>query len=282
MPHPRRPLIAALVIVLAAVAPACGGGGDQTPEGILDRQTFRCFGVSESARTVAASRIDHKKVQLRRMRRLLDAHKLEGLDDAKIKAEYAITMWDAEDARFLQACAEAYFRPGSAHLRPTFDDAPVPTAFRPGEPRAAFQTALDTVEPRHLPHGFEERARLHLAESALILKDYDKARSLASDYLEANPTTLYRDTFQLVAADAALALGDADAAIALYKDVGRLKIGLDSHYARYRLAMIHKARGEDDEADTLINEVLQWADRGDREALAWLLRGQQPAPPMPR
>lgn len=263
----RIPL-AALPLLLALLA-GCGDA-PPPPEGILDWQTFRCYAASESMRTVTPARIEHKKIQLRRMRRLLDTHRLDARDEAKLRAELAITLWDAEDARYLRACAEAYYQPGSAHARTTFDQTPV--AFRTDEAAAAFRAAAE-VEPRLLPHGFSDRAQLHQAEIALHQRDLPEAERLARARLDDEDPSLYEATYQIILADALLARGARDEAAALYEDAGRLKIGAETYYARYRLSVLLRAQGRDDEAQALLDDVLQWARRGDREVLTLVLKG---------
>lgn len=288
MPVPKRrpiwPATLAIVFIIA-LAVAVGlyvvqhAGPSVDPESLIDHEDFECYAVSESARTVAAARIDRKRIQVGRMERLLATDKLDPLDHAKLRAELAIVMWDLEEARFQRDCAEAYFKPGSTHLRKTFETTPARMQTeRVGE---AFESALDKVEPRLLPHGFEERAHLYLARIALSRGNPDKALDLATQRLEAHPDGLYADSFQLVAADALLLLGRSAEAVEYYRLAGRLKIGLDAHYARYRLAALERAAGNPDEADKLMADVDRWARRGDREALVKVLEGAAQGPPKP-
>jgi len=288
MPTPKRrsiwPYTLAILVVLGA-ATAIGlvvyqhAGPSVDASTLIDHEDFQCYAVSESARTVAMARIDRKQLQVRRMERLLGTGKLDELDHAKLQAELAIVVWDLEEARFQRECAEAYFRPGSTHLRKTFEGAPPRMDTRRAS--AAFHAALDTVEPRLLPHGFDERAELHLAQIAIREGHPDEALSLATRRLEAHPDGLYADSFQLVAADALLDLGRSGESLTYYQLAGKLKIGLDAHYARYRLAMLERADDHDDEADKLLADVDRWARRGDREALVKVLEGKPPVPPKP-
>lgn len=267
-------LIVALVVVAGAVWGLRRGSGVKV-EGSLDRRTFQCFAVGESMRTIGYSRAERKQKQLARIERLLE-RELDPLDEAKLRSERAILRWELADARFQRDCAESYFEPGSSSLRERFPSAP--PSFDSAGIREAFEEAQAKTPPRLRPHGFDERSSLHLAESALEREEYDRAIEQARARLAEEPEGLYIDMLKLVLADALLAQGAGREAEELYGQVGKLPIGEEAHYARYKQALLLKARGQDDEAQELLGEVLEWAKRGDREALVKVLRGDDPPP----
>lgn len=245
---------------------------------LLDRQTFRCYAVSESMRTIGYNRLKRKEKQLGRIDALLEK-KLQELDDAKLRSERAILIQEIEEARFLRSCAEAYFEPGTTHLRETFPEPPL--RFNADAVRKAFERANKEVPARMQPHGFDERAALHLADAAQLQGDHNAAIEIAGDHLKKHPDGLYADSLQLVMADALLQKGSTAEARELYDLVGKLPIGFDAHYARYRSAMILRSNGEVSASDDLLKEVHKWSSRGDREALERALLGEN-SPPAPR
>ncbi len=247
------------------------------PGELLDRHAFRCYGVSESMRTIGFTRQQRKEKQLKRVNRLLQ-HELQPLDEAKIRTERAILTWDIEDTIFQMGCAEAYYMPGSTKLRESYKKPPA--AFDASPVEEAFLKAFEKVPPRLFLHGFEERGSLHLAEAALLQKKWDRAARLAGEHLEKFPSGLYSDTIKNVKADALLAQGKSLDALALYKEVGRLPIGIDAHYARYRAGMLQQKLGESEEAQKLLQDVIRWSRRGDRNALLRVLENREPVPPL--
>lgn len=276
----------ALVLVAAAVVLAAVSIGvthfanaPRTPEDLLSRDDFRCLAVSESFRTVAANRIKRKSRQVARIERLVAIENLEPLDEAKLRAELAILSWEVEDSRFMRDCAETYYEPGSTQLRKTFGDAPPLPDFHHAQ-RVLTETAT-RVSPRMLPHGYENRANLYLAIAAGSDQP-DKAIERARRYLDTSPQGLYSDSLRLLIADIELRQGEVDDALAHYREVGRLKIGLDAHYARYREGAILRANGDAKTAEETLDDVRKWADRGDRQALERYLQGREPIPPRPR
>lgn len=271
----RRTAIFAVTAVALLVG--CSKSGFDT-DGVLNRWQFRCLSVSESMRTIGPARLDRKKVQLARIDRLVKLD-LEVLDAAKLRTERAVLIQELEETQFLYDCAETYYAPGSTGLRPSFGSGP-----RPYDPIAVGQGFVDAVAAtgeRHRPHGFDERVALHTAEAALARGESDEASMDARAQLEAKPSGLYTDTLELVAADADLAAGRVDAALALYESVGKLAIGVEAHYARYRKAEILRRRGDAEGAAEALGSVRRWADRGDRQALSRWLDGGAPAPPLP-
>lgn len=271
---PRR----AVAVFLALVALAsCGKAGFDT-EGVLDRWQFRCLAASESMRTIAPARLERKTLQLARIDRLL-GHKLEVLDDAKLRTERAVLVQELEDANFLYECAETYYAPGSTGLRPNFG--PPPDPYDAAKVRNAFDDAIAATKERHRPHGFDERTALHTAEAHLRAGEYTEAVELARAQLAAKPSGLYADTLELVIADAELGRGNIEGALELYNAVGKLPIGVEAHYARYRKSEVLKRRGDGEGAEAALGSVKRWADRGDREPLARRLRGEAPIPPVP-
>jgi hypothetical protein len=274
-------LSAALALALALTAAAVylwRQHPDIEHADLIDQRAFRCYAVGESMRTIGYTRVQRKQTQLKRIERLLQ-EELDDLDAAKLRAERAILAWEIADAEYQRACAEAWFEPGSTKARPSFPEAPRP--FRAPLVRAAFEEALAQSSPRLLPHGFDERAALHLSELALDRGDHREAARIARAHLEAQPEGLYVDALRLTLADAALAGGDLGESLSLYQEVGRLPIGFEAHYARYREAMIHRLQGREEQAQALLRDVLQWAKRGDRAALRLLLEGQPLPPPPP-
>ncbi len=274
-----RAVTAALCAVATlALLSGCSNAEFDT-SGVLSRWEFRCLAVSESMRTIGPSRIDRKKVQLARIDRLLKRDDLEKLDAAKLHSERAVLVQELEDAQFLYDCSETYYAPGSTTLRPTFGSGPRP--YDADAVGRVFEEAVQQTTDRHRPHGFNERAALHTAEAAIVRGEFAAATEAAREQLESKPSGLYADTLELVAADAELASGDVDAALVLYEAVGKLPIGVEAHYARYRKSIILRRRGDGEGAEAALATVKRWADRGDREALGRWLRNEEPRPPLP-
>ncbi|MEL6178495.1 MAG: hypothetical protein AAFS10_06055 [Myxococcota bacterium] len=247
---------------------------------LLGRNDFRCYTISETARTVGVARIERKQQQVRRIERLLLKTTLEQLDEAKLRSERAILLWDIADARFQVGCAKAYFEPGRTTLRESFPNVPPPMEVN--EAREALQAALRNVNPRLSPHGFAERAKLYIAEAALVSGEYRNAIELAEKTLDPKPGGLYEDQLKLVIADAYMELGRTSEAVTLYEEVGRIRIGLDAYYARYRYGTVLQALGRSEQGDPFIRDVLTWAERGDRGALVRFLNNTPPIPPAPK
>jgi hypothetical protein len=270
----------ALIVILALVA---GGfylwrrSQALDPGALMDMQTFHCLAVGESMRTIGYTRAQRKEKQLKRIDRLL-REELDELDAAKLRSERAILAWEIADARFQRGCAEAYFAPGSTKVRQDFEQPPA--AMDTTLLEESFQSALEKTTPRLRPHGFDERAALHLSSLALQQGQARLALTRAQEHLEAQPEGLYADALRLVVADAQLSLGNQDEALLIYQEVGRLPIGLEAHYARYREAMIQEKLGQEDKHQALLEDVVKWARRGDRTALRLVLEGQTlPLPP---
>ncbi len=285
MTYPSMSRIVAIAATLSLALTAAGVGlwfwsdGALDTSSLLDRDTFRCLSASESMRTIGYARHTRKAAQIKRIDRLL-GHDLEALDAAKLRSERAILAWEGEDARFLRDCAEAYYTPGGTGLRETFGDPPAAMDYGPTQ--ASFEAALAEVPERLRPHGFEERAALHLAEAALARGDAKAAIEQARKHLKEDPQGLYTDTIQLVLADALLIEGDLPGATAMYQEVGRMRIGQDAQYARYRLSMLLRAQGDEAEAEVLYEDVLEWAERGGRVPVERALQpGDAPMPPLP-
>lgn len=271
---------AALIVILALVASGFylwRRSQVLDPGELMDMQTFHCLAVGESMRTIGYTRAQRKEKQLGRIDRLL-REELDELDAAKLRSERAILAWEIADARYQRGCAEAYFAPGSTRVRKDFPD--TPAAMDTAHLESSFQSALEQTAPRLRPHGFDERAALHLSTLALQEDEPRLALKRAQGYLKEHPEGLYADALRLVVADAQLALGNQGDALAIYQEVGRLPIGLEAHYARYREAMIQQKLGMPDKHQALLADVLKWAQRGDRTALRLVLEGQQlPLPP---
>ena len=130
-----------------------------------------------------------------------------------------------------------------------------------------------------MPHGFQERAQLHIAEAAFYAGEYESAARQANALLEESSVSLYADDLRLVIADSSVALGDTPKALALYGEVGKVKIGFEAHYARYRTGSILRAQGKE-QGEVLLNEVIKWAERGERGALLRVLKNEAPLPPL--
>lgn len=258
----------------------CGAGCNER-QGLgdaLNHAEFRCYTVSESARTVGASRVKRKTLQLKRIKRLLEeVKKLEPLDDAKLRSERAVLMADIADAEFQRQCAEAYFTPSRTTLREQFAEPPVPVNLQAA--RDVFETVKRDIAPRLWPHGFEGRADAFIAEAKLQNQELADVREQARAQIEDRPEGLYTDTYKLIMADALVGEGKLEEALKLYEDVGRLRIGFDAHYARYRAGRIYAVLGDAEKAKACTKDVLRWARNGERTALVRFLKSEAPIPP---
>jgi len=276
----RNFLIAVIIFVFVVAGVglwAFGARRAVDPSDLLDRQTFKCLAASESMRTIGFARHKRKTTQITRIERLLE-EKLEDLDRAKLQSERAILAWESEDAKHLRNCAEAYYVSGGTKLRETFDAAPQRMDYSHIE--LAFEEALQKVPERLRPHGFDERAALHLSEAALATKKTSNAIKLSREHIESNPQGLYTDTLKLVLADALLIEGEVEEAQALYTDVGRMRIGQDAQYARYRLSKMLEARGKLHQSQSMLDDVRRWTSRGGRQPLERTLSDKTPKPPL--
>lgn len=271
-------MLRSFIVITIVVAVIAGGLGlwayaarrTVDPTQLLDRTAFRCYAVSESMRTIGFARHKRKRTQIARIERLLTCD-LEKLDEAKLRGELAILRQEAEDARFQRDCAEAWYQESGTRLKDTWETTPDPMDWAPIE--TSFKETMERVPERLWPHGFDERAALHTAEAALAQSRPQEAITLARAYLEANPKGLYNDSLQLTLADALLQLGDQREALALYEDVGQLRIGQEAQYARYRASIILRSEGQLARADELFEDVVKWARRGGHRPLARLLGG---------
>lgn len=279
----RATIVFAVLIVSALLAGGWWLASRYWPvetDTLLGHNDFRCYTISETARTVGAARIERKQRQVRRIERLLrEVGDLEQLDEAKLRSERAILMWDIANARFQTGCAEAYFQPGRTTLRESFPIAP--PAMEVQEAQEALVAALQNVNPRLAPQGFADRAHLYVAEAALVSGEHRNAVQRAAEALEPDPGGLYADSLKLIMADAYVELGRTAEAVELYEEVGRIRIGFDAYYARYRYGSLLKALGEHEQGDKFIADVLTWAERGDRGALVRFLKQLEPIPPPP-
>jgi len=264
-------------IVAGLVLWALSAGGMVDSAELLDRESFRCLAASESMRTIGDARHKRKAAQIVRIERLL-THDLEDLDRAKLKSEKAILAWESEDSRHLRDCAEAYYTSGGTELRTAFDE--TPPRMDHTQSKLAFKEAIEAVPERLRPHGFNERAALHLAEAALSAADDDRAIDLTRKHLKDVPQGLYIDTLKLVLADALLRQGDREEAQNLYQDVGRMRIGQDAQYARYRLGKLLELNRESQKAGKMLEDVMDWAERGGRQPLQRTLSMEEPKPPL--
>ncbi len=246
------------------------------PSTLLDQKTFRCYAVGESMRTIGYTRAQRKAKQIKRIKLLLTAD-LDPLDDSKLRGELAVLSWEISNARFLRGCAEAYFTPGTTKLRESFPEPPKAMDTRD---LGKILTEALQIPDRQKPHGLEERTIFHLAELSLANKDFKQAHTYAKDYAEKHPSGLYADALQLILADALLGQGKQEDALAIYQQVGRLPIGFEAHYARYRESAIQRSLDDKEGADQLLADVLKWAKRGDRAALRSVLEGGD-VPPAP-
>ncbi len=268
-----RSFTALAVLLLLALTAGCQQSEDVQ---LVSRTDFRCYAATESMRTIGHARHKRKTGQIARIERLL-THKLEALDEAKLRSEMAVLRWEVADIGRQRDCAEAYYEPGSTKLRQGFADdsgqilIKAPKYIDYGPIERNFNEAFDKVPKRMQPHGFAERAALHMAEAALAQGRMDEAIKRAGDYLEDDPRGLYTDSLKLVLADALLHQGERARAVVLYKDVGELRIGIDAQYARYRLSRLLDAEGQQDEAKKLFDDVVKWAERGGREAMHHVL-----------
>lgn len=267
-------IIAAIAIIASGFALWAFSGRDTLPtQELMDQQQFGCYAVSESMRTIGHARHRRKQGQIARIERLL-THELEALDAAKLRSELAILRWESENTRRQRDCAEAWYEPGSTRLRETFDQPdPPPIDYAPIQ--EAFQEVVDQVPERLRPHGFAERAALHLGEAALATGDLEKAIEHTQGFLEIEPRSLYTDGLKLTLADALLQRSERTRALTLYRDVGKLRLGIEAQYARYRAAAILRNDGQSAEADQLLKEVRIWAERSGRDPIVKVLSPQE-------
>ena len=79
----------------------------------------------------------------------------------------------------------------------------------------------------------------------------------------------------LTLADALLQRSERTRALTLYRDVGKLRLGIEAQYARYRAAAILRNDGQSAEADQLLKEVRIWAERSGRDPIVKVLSPQE-------